>query len=912
MDATGAGHEEIELDEGIVMRYEPGFQPGLITVVAGPAVGRGGAIEIWIRKIDGSIERQAVRVGERVSLTTGSTVHIERYLRHAMPVERPRIVPVSRRNSDAGEQFSMIQLEIENKGQVETKWLAFHAYVFPSRQYHYLGRFFYNPTRFQLPGGEVIEAVFSRQRQKLPRPVVLEDFKLTSHVGGYTGETGSIRDWTSYVRFLASPETDNPDLSGLQASTFGAESGMVVDEGMLGEVRQLSTNAPIEDGGMWFFQSYWDKPFAGPGPSAGSGLATGAGSSGFNFTGLGVGNRRGVFVQLVGCCIAVVGMLYAFYVKPILIRRRKLTKAPGGGESSLSGLDNPLDPTSYEHGDQPFQTTGRFKAYVGVVMGLVVLGAVLMYGRSRSQGKVETQVSEFARQVDLSPLRRVAVQTSGRLKSFDAFAHEMMQYVSGPYKIKGQEAMFSYLDLMFRPDLYRQADIIYVKNKSLRRQIAQAVVRSGGVPKGWFDTYVKGGLISAQLLQQGEVRLVLNQLGKDLVRTAKHVNALESAQVVMRSEFLSDRFRVIPPTGEGGHRQWKNLNEATGATVSDWDELADRWRDEDVAKVNAAVVKFASAVNELVPNNYPSLNKLEWDSRYFQLGNMTWVWLVYMLSVLFLLMALVYRWKGARVLGLSIFMVAFGLHTAALGLRWYVSGRWPNTNMFEAVTTATWFGGCAAIVIELLARRSRMRNLFALGSACASMAALMAVHFLPLQLNPAIGNKMPILHDIWLYIHTNVIIFSYCLIGMAAVTGTLYLLWRAAGGAMDFARTGGAASLMQGELPGAGKTRDRVSAGVVFDGATMVLMELAFVLLWTGIVMGAIWADHSWGRPWGWDPKEVFALNTFIVFLSLIHVRMKVRDKGFWTAILAVAGCGVMLFNWIVINFVISGLHSYA
>ncbi len=98
----------------------------------------------------------------------------------------------------------------------------------------------------------------------------------------------------------------------------------------------------------------------------------------------------------------------------------------------------------------------------------------------------------------------------------------------------------------------------------------------------------------------------------------------------------------------------------------------------------------------------------------------------------------------------------------------------------------------------------------------------------------------------------------------------------------------------------------------VLDGATMVLVELSFVALWTGLVMGAIWADHSWGRPWGWDPKEVFALNTFFIIIALIHVRMKVRDKGFWTAVLAVLGFEVMMFNWIVINFIVTGLHSYA
>ena len=159
------------------------------------------------------------------------------------------------------------------------------------------------------------------------------------------------------------------------------------------------------------------------------------------------------------------------------------------------------------------------------------------------------------------------------------------------------------------------------------------------------------------------------------------------------------------------------------------------------------------------------------------------------------------------------------------------------------------------------------------------------------------------------------IIFSYCLIFMAAVSAGLYLLRRLFGGSADYVRAGGAGALiLRGttSTPDALADTDNASLGQVLDGVTMLLMELSFVLLWAGIAMGAIWADHSWGRPWGWDPKEVFALTTFIIFALLIHVRLKVRDKGLWTAWLALLGCLVMLFNWIVINFVITGLHSYA
>ena len=148
---------------------------------------------------------------------------------------------------------------------------------------------------------------------------------------------------------------------------------------------------------------------------------------------------------------------------------------------------------------------------------------------------------------------------------------------------------------------------------------------------------------------------------------------------------------------------------------------------------------------------------------------------------------------------------------------------------------------------------------------------------------------------------------------MAAVSAGIHLVYRLGGGAADYVRVGGAGALILKKPDGQSYLSESGgSPAQVFDGATMVLMELAFIMLWTGLVMGAIWADHSWGRPWGWDPKEVFALNTFIILALLVHVRLKVRDKGLWTALLAMAGFIVMLFNWIFINFVIVGLHSYA
>ncbi len=595
-----------------------------------------------------------------------------------------------------------------------------------------------------------------------------------------------------------------------------------------------------------------------------------------------------------------------------------------------------------------------------VVAILAIVLVVQRYRAAQPEPSARTEARRaFAAQLDLDPFGRISVYQDGRLKSFDSFASSMMFYVCGPHDVGGNRDGFNYLDFMLNPEAYLDADVIYVKSKPMRgdmvrvlrrsldaalpRQLdglqrsgamtpAQAADREVGVRRT-FDArmarFVKTGLISPEMLLDDEVQDLLEVKERDLIRTARTVGQIRTALGVMQPEVLRINLRIVPPPGGGFDDPWMTIEELAdrleagtippaetgpaGQIVSAWDSFTTAWRGQAAAQVNDAVSRLEVSLPTLNAGLYPDQERLAWESWYFKAKNMTWVWLVYLLSVVLLLMSIVYHWRPARMLGLGVFTVAFGLHTFALVLRWYVSGRWPNSNMFEAVTTSVWFGGCLAIILEVAVRKTSMRSLFPLASAVASMVALMCVHFLPVQLNANITNKMPVLHDVWLYIHTNVIIFSYCLISMAAVSAGFYLVYRMGGGTREYARAGGAGAFI---LEGPGGESDpgeaRTAPGEIFDGATMVLMEIAFIMLWTGLVMGAIWADHSWGRPWGWDPKEVFALNTFIILALLVHTRLKVRDKGLWTAVLALAGFAVMLFNWIFINFVIVGLHSYA
>ena len=556
---------------------------------------------------------------------------------------------------------------------------------------------------------------------------------------------------------------------------------------------------------------------------------------------------------------------------------------------------------------------------------------------------IDANAQTFQEQVDLSPFDAVAVQTEGRLKSFGSFAHGEMGFVSGPSKINGQSPEFTFLDMLFRPEAYADADVIYVKAPIVRKPIADAIVQADPSLAARMDGFIKTGLISEALLQRPEVQPVMQQMESDLLRTAKAMDSVRGARTVMRPDFLLRELRIIPTGSNMKDQQWSSMRDimllaadpgalkAAGATATPiagidetkqrdcaaaWKSLVEGWANGNAVVVNKSLANIAAILPSINPGAYPDANRLRWESWYFSNGNLVWIWLVYAVSVTLLLLGLVYQWRGARVAGIAVFLVAFTLHSCALGLRWWISSRWPNSNMFEAVTTSAWFGGCAAIILEIFMRRRAAAGMFALASGFASAVALMAAHFLPLQLNAQISNMMPVLHDVWLYIHTNVIIFSYCLIFMAAVSAAIYLVYRVFGGKAVYARVGVSTvgAIVGGGVggtPGASALRGE-KLGEVLDGVTMLLMKLSFVLLWTGIAMGAIWADHSWGRPWGWDPKEVFALNTFVVFAILVHVRYRAKDKGLWTAILAVVGAAVMLFNWIVINFIITGLHSYA
>jgi hypothetical protein len=269
--------------------YRPGRMLSTISLVAAPDHA---GLHVFFDEGQGGRKAVTLKPGESAPVTFGVTLTLKRLLVDGMEETRPMIVPRRQRDRDADavQAYSLVRVELSKDGWRDARWIPFHRYTFdePIDPVGVLSRF--EPARFTLPTGRTVEIMVGRERRDLPHPVRLDDFVLTPHVGGFTGRVSSVRDWTSVIRF----------------ETGGAWSEPV----------RVSTNDPGMHEGIWFFQSFWDPPraaqFEGDAPSAG-----------MAFTGLGVGNRRGVYIQLFGCCLSVAGMLYAFYVKPIIRRRRR-------------------------------------------------------------------------------------------------------------------------------------------------------------------------------------------------------------------------------------------------------------------------------------------------------------------------------------------------------------------------------------------------------------------------------------------------------------------------------------------------------------------------------------------------------------------------------------------------------------
>jgi len=262
--------------------------------------------------------------------------------------------------------------------------------------------------------------------------------------------------------------------------------------------------------------------------------------------------------------------------------------------------------------------------------------------------------------------------------------------------------------------------------------------------------------------------------------------------------------------------------------------------------------------------------------------------LAYVVLWLALVACAVHLARGERLTGwvaTGLAAVAWGLLTANLVARGLAAGHWPLTNRYEFALCFTW----AILAIYLLLEatwRQRLAGPFVL-----AVALVVATYAVTRPAGErAIAPLLPALRSIWLQIHVLTAMVGYAALAVAAGLGTMRLAYR--------------------------EERPRWPAAEEIERAMERAVALGFPWLTLGILTGAIWAQNAWGRYWGWDPKETWALITWLWALLVLHVRPLRRWRGRPLAVLVVVGFGLVLFTfagvpWLVRTVRLESLHGF-
>lgn len=528
--------------------------------------------------------------------------------------------------------------------------------------------------------------------------------------------------------------------------------------------------------------------------------------------------------------------------------------------------------------------------------------------------------AELAAKVDLSPLRDLAVFHSRRVKILDTLARETVRRITGRARYRedtprpaGEPAepgvdgrsfdpLFTFLDLMIDPGHYADRALVHVEFTPLREKLLEAAIPDDAASRQrWFSlTRVSPRMIATYGAALESRHLMVPGFAR----------AFDSLAVAMDLYRSGDRNLevVAPASADDPYRHLASLPQDAPARVAAA-ALGQAWRAGDADGVNAAARTLAAELPRINPGVYPGFRR-ELELTYNRVNAFEWgVW-VYGSAFLALVLAFGTDRRWLAVAGVALLAVAVALHAFGFVARCFIAERLAIQNQFESMTGVSLFANVVGLGI-MAARRQR---LFAAAAAGVGFLVLITATQTAIP-GEFIEREAAILNtSVLLKYHVTTVLSSYGLITLGFLISAFYL------GTHYAARIGSrrdphaplpvaAAALSLGADEPRGPSRTLRD----LDRAQMIVLQLAFWTLGVGILLGAWWADHSWGRFWGWDPKETWALVTWIVYLVVIHVRVAGGfDRGLVTAWLSVLGFFVMCWTYFGVNLLLPGLHAYA
>jgi ABC-type transport system involved in cytochrome c biogenesis permease subunit len=339
---------------------------------------------------------------------------------------------------------------------------------------------------------------------------------------------------------------------------------------------------------------------------------------------------------------------------------------------------------------------------------------------------------------------------------------------------------------------------------------------------------------------------------------------------------------LLPSQGDDG---WRSIGEALRSAgpvepaVAHWARLGLGWTVQDPAVFNAAVGTLVGDASTLRPD-LARHSEHEW---LFNLAQPFYAGMVvYVLALLVLFVSWLWQPDLLRRAAFGLLVGGAVIHTAGLVSRIVLQGRPPVTNLYSSAV----FVGWAAVIVAIVMERIYQRGLATLVAGAAGFASLLVAHHLTGD-----GDTMEMMRAVldsnfWLGTHVVTITIGYSGTYLAGLFAIVWVLWRFLGG---------------GEA----------SVGKAIYGMTYGVICFALFFSFLGTVLGGIWADQSWGRFWGWDPKENGALLIVLWNAVILHARWGgyARERGIMS--MAIFGNVITSLSWFGVNMLGVGLHSY-
>jgi ABC-type transport system involved in cytochrome c biogenesis permease subunit len=474
--------------------------------------------------------------------------------------------------------------------------------------------------------------------------------------------------------------------------------------------------------------------------------------------------------------------------------------------------------------------------------------------------------------LDVSAIRNLAVQHDGRLKPFDTYAREQVRFIHGRGRVAGEDPVETVLSIAFENDKWHDYPLFDVPHVPLLTAL--------GLPKE------HNRLSLADIEDHADVldALASGTRGRRLAEAAAELGARTFAYASVTR--LENTLPIVPPASGEADALWTPLASATGHSADDIKPVRAAFRSLKEAFTAGDQVAFDDAATELIarlralnPDAYPTEAKLARETHYNSFNPFRTAWILYILAFL---LALASLWSKHRVLYVAL-IVALGLslavHTYGLVLRTLVAGRAPLTNMYESLVLMSWGIAAFGLLFEL---KYRLRYA-ALVASFLGIVTIAIAQRLSVEIRPPVA----VLRSVWLSYHVLTVMLGYSAFAVALGAGHIVV------GRYAFTAPGS-------------RPPDRLN-----DFVYRVL-QVGVLFLAAGIITGSIWANYSWGRYWGWDPKETWSLITLLGYLVVLHARHQGWPRGFGMGVASVLCFLLVVMTYYGVNYILHGLHSYA